>query len=93
LFNEHCESRFWWRIGVELYGEQRDVERIKLYEVGGNEGRAFFANGEKLSSCLLLIMMCGVCLEFHSNHVGDKSPSRFLLLLNMAFTLPLCQEC
>jgi len=27
-----CESRFWWRIGAELSGERRDVERRMLYE-------------------------------------------------------------
>jgi len=30
-----------------------------------NWGR-FLTSGEKLSSCLLLVRMCGVCLEFHN---------------------------
>jgi hypothetical protein len=33
-FHENWESRFWWRIGAKLLGERRDVEKIKLYEVG-----------------------------------------------------------
>jgi hypothetical protein len=33
-FDEQCESLFWWRIGAELFGERRDVEWRKLYEVG-----------------------------------------------------------
>jgi hypothetical protein len=33
-FDEQCESQFLWRIGAELSGERRDVERKKLYEAG-----------------------------------------------------------
>jgi hypothetical protein len=36
--------------------------------------------------------MCGVRLEFHSTQLGDRSPSGFLLLLNLAIGLPMCQE-
>jgi len=44
------------------------VERRKLYEVSGSERKVgFFVSGEKLSCCLLLTKMCGVCLKFHSN--------------------------
>jgi hypothetical protein len=39
---ELCESRFWWRIGVELSREQRDVERRKLYEASKKEERQDF---------------------------------------------------
>ncbi len=31
-------------------------------------------------------------LEFHSTQLGDRSLSGFLLLLNLAIGLPLCQE-
>jgi hypothetical protein len=34
IFYELCESRFWWRIGAELSGERRVVEKKKKYEVG-----------------------------------------------------------
>jgi hypothetical protein len=33
-FYELCESRFWWRIGVELSRERGEVERRKIYKVG-----------------------------------------------------------
>jgi hypothetical protein len=62
---------------VVLFGEQKDVERRKLYEVGGNEGKTCFASGENISSCLLLTRMCGVCLEFHSNQFRTEVPLNF----------------
>ncbi len=31
---ELCESWLWWRIGAELSGEQKDVEKRNIYEVG-----------------------------------------------------------
>jgi hypothetical protein len=34
ILYEQCESQFWWRIGVELFGERRDVEKRKLYKAG-----------------------------------------------------------
>ncbi len=64
---ELCESWLWWRIRVELFGEQKDVRGesyMKLVEV---KERHVFASGENISSCLLLTRMCGVCLEFHRN--------------------------
>ncbi len=41
-FYELCESRFCWRIGAELSTERGDVERRRLYEVGGKEEREDF---------------------------------------------------
>ncbi len=34
-------------------------------------------SGDKLSSCFLLVKMCGVCLEFHSNQLRTKVPLDF----------------
>jgi hypothetical protein len=52
----------------------RGKSYMKLAEVKkGN----FFASGEKLSSCLLLIRRCWVCLEFHRNQLGTKVPLDF----------------
>jgi hypothetical protein len=44
ILYELCESRFWWRIGAELFGERKDVEKRKLYEAGGSEGKICFCN-------------------------------------------------
>jgi len=78
-FHENWESRFWWRIGAKLLGERRDVEKIKLYEVGWRKGRHILASGEKLNFCFLLVRMCGVCLEFHSNQMGIEVHLDFFL--------------
>jgi hypothetical protein len=42
IFYELCESRFWWRISAKLSREWKDMERRKLYEVGGSEGKTCF---------------------------------------------------
>jgi len=48
---------------------------MKLVEV--KERFFYFASGEKLSSCLLLTKMCGICLEFYSNQLRTKAPLDF----------------
>ncbi len=45
-------------------GMWRGRSYMKQVEVK-NWGR-FLMSGEKLSSCLLLVRMCEVCLEFHN---------------------------
>jgi hypothetical protein len=39
---ELCESWFCWRISAELSRERGDVERRRLYEIGGKEEREDF---------------------------------------------------
>ncbi len=65
-FYELCESRLWWKIGAQLLGERKDVERKKLYEASGNEGKGCVYEWGKAKFLSYLTMMCGVCVEFHS---------------------------
>jgi hypothetical protein len=51
----------------------RKKRYIKLVE----KKAIFLASGEKLSSCFLVIRMCGICLEFHNNQLGTKDPLDF----------------
>jgi hypothetical protein len=59
-----------------LGGERmwREKSYMKLVEM---KERHVFANGEKLSSCLLQTRMCGVSLEFHNNKLKIEVPLDF----------------
>jgi hypothetical protein len=55
-FYEQCESWLWKGIGEEILREQRDEEKINIYDVGwSGEGRFFFGEKMKLSFWIFLI--------------------------------------
>ncbi len=74
-----CESQLWGRIGAELSGERRNVEKRKLYEVGWRERKEIFGEQGEVKFMFLLIKMCGIGFEFHNNQLGTE------VLLNFFF--------
>jgi hypothetical protein len=55
-------------------GNERMWKKESYMKLAEKKEARLLASGEKLSSCFLLVRMCGVCLEFHSNRLGIEIP-------------------
>jgi len=70
ILYEQCEARFCERIGVEILGERKKVERKRYMKLLKEKACKLLAREEANFLVFLIIRTCGVALEFLNDQFG-----------------------